>query len=64
MTAWGELDAPPYAEWHDSMMDDMEGRHLIVSLSHNEEERVEELCELAEVVPPTTFSHLMKKVVN
>lgn len=42
------------------MMDDVQCRDLIVSLSHDEEERVEEFCELAEKVPPATVSHLLR----
>jgi hypothetical protein len=46
------------AEWHDAMVDHVKGRHLIISFAHHEEYCVEELCELAEEVPPATSCHL------
>lgn len=58
MPAGCELDAPPDAEWHDPVVDDMQGGNLIVSLSHDEEECVEEFSKFAEEIPPTTVRHL------
>jgi hypothetical protein len=46
------------AEWHNSMVNDVQGRDLIISLPQDEEESVKELCEFAEIVPPGYYSHL------
>lgn len=48
-------------ERHDSVMNDVQGWNLIVAFPHDEEECVEELCELANVIPPTSFCHLTKE---
>jgi hypothetical protein len=38
------------ADRHDSMVDHMQRRHLVESFSHDKEECVKELSELAEVI--------------
>jgi len=45
VTARCELDAKPYTHRHDSVVNDVQGRHLIVFLTHNEKEGVEEFRE-------------------
>lgn len=52
-----ELDAPPHRGGHNSVVDDVQGGHLVVPLAHDEEERVKELGELGEEVPPTAVGH-------
>jgi hypothetical protein len=39
-------------------MNHVKRRDLIISLPQYEEERVKELCEFAEVVPPAYIRHL------
>lgn len=57
MATGSELDAPPDGHGHNSVVDDMECGHLVVSFAQHEEERVKELCELGEEVPPGACSH-------
>lgn len=45
------------AEWHHAVMYHMEGRYVPVLLSQQEKQRVEELCEFGDVVPPTSLRH-------
>lgn len=55
---WRKLNSPPDRRRHDAVMDDVQGRHLIVPFAHHEENRIEELGKLGEVVPPATGRHL------
>jgi len=64
VAAGRELDAPPDGHGHDAVVDHVQRGHLVVPLAHHEEERVEELGELGEVVPPATLSGLKRKGVN
>lgn len=61
MTARREFDAPPNGCWHQTMMDHMQCRHLIVTFAHHKEDGIEEFCELGKVVPPTAASHLYEE---
>lgn len=42
------------------MVDDVQGGHVLVLLPQDEEQRVEELGELGDVVPPARSRHLRK----
>ena len=57
VTAGAEADADPDAERHDAVVDDVQQRNVLVFLAQDEEERVEELGELGEVVPPGGVRH-------
>lgn len=57
VSSGSELNAPPDRRGHNSMVDDVQRGHLVVSLAHHEEERVEELGELGEEIPPTSGRH-------
>lgn len=46
------------AEGHDSVMNYVKNRDLVVSLSHYEEKCVEEFGKFAHKVPPTSCDHL------
>lgn len=52
-----ELDAEPHGHGHASVVNDVQRRHLTSFFAHHEEERIKELCELREVVPPTGVHH-------
>lgn len=58
MTAWSEFNAPPNGHWHQSVMDDMQCGHLIVTFAHHKENGIEEFSEFREIVPPATFGYL------
>lgn len=58
VAAGREFDAPPHRRGHDAVVDDVQRRHLVVPLSHHEEDGVEELGELGEEVPPASGRHL------
>ena len=47
----------PGEERHDAVVDDVKRRHVLELLPRQEEEGVEELCELAEEVPPRGRGH-------
>lgn len=53
----GELHAHPDAERHAPVVDHVQRAHMVVLLPQHEKERVEELCELGEVVPPAGAGH-------
>lgn len=57
VATWSELDAEPHGHGHASVMNDVQRRHLTSFFTHHKEERIEELCELREVVPPTRMHH-------
>lgn len=46
------------------MMDDMQCRDLIVTFAHHKEERIEELGELGEIVPPAAPCSLRGEMRN
>jgi hypothetical protein len=54
----------PNTKRHNSMMNHMKRRHLIIALSHDEEKCVEKFGELAKIIPPTSASHLKSKFIN
>lgn len=45
VTARREFNAPPNGNGHNSMVNDMQCGHLIISFSHYEEDCVKEFCE-------------------
>ena len=47
----------PCEEWHDAVVDDVEGADVVVLLPQDEEHGVEELGELGEEVPPRRVGH-------
>lgn len=57
VSSGGEFDAPPHGRRHNSVMNDVQSGHLVVAFAHNEEQRVKELGELREEVPPAPVSH-------
>ncbi len=54
---WHESARLPREEGHDTVVNDVQRRHVIKLLSRQEEEGVEELGELAEEVPPGGAGH-------
>ena len=54
---WHESASLPCKKWHDSVVDDVKGGHVVELLARQEEEGVEELGELAEEVPPGGTGH-------
>lgn len=61
VTSRGEFDSEPDAHWHHRVVDDVEGGNVVVFLSKNEENGVEELGELGNVVPPASSGGLQKQ---
>lgn len=61
VSTWGEFNAPPDRNGHNTMMNDMQCGDLIVSFAHHEEERIEELGELGEIVPPAAPCSLRRE---
>lgn len=61
MSTRGEFNAPPDRNGHNTMMNDMQCGYLIVSLAHHKEERIEELGELGEIVPPAAPCRLQRE---
>lgn len=57
VTTGGEFNSEPDGRRHDAVMDDVEGRDVTVLLSQHEEDRVRELGELGDVVPPAAPRH-------
>jgi len=57
MSAGGEANAEPYAHRHDTVVDDMQQRDMLLFLAQHEEERIEEFSELGEVIPPASVDH-------
>lgn len=57
VATWSELDAEPHGHGHATVVNDVQRRHLTSFFAHHEEERIEELRELGEVVPPTRVHH-------
>lgn len=56
VTTRSELNAPPTNGWHNAVVNDVQIGDLIKLFAQNEENSVEELGELAEIVPPTHVS--------
>ena len=50
------LEEDPGDHGHDGVVDHMQRRQLIVLLLQNHEERVHEVCELGEEIPPDNVS--------
>lgn len=61
MSTRGEFNAPPDRNGHNTMMNNMQCGDLIVSLAHHKEERIEELSELGEIVPPAAPCSLQRE---
>jgi len=57
MTAGSEANAEPHAHRHDTVVDDVQQRDVLLFLTQHEEERIEEFSELGEVVPPASVDH-------
>lgn len=53
-------------EWHDTVMNDMKCRHLIITFPQHEKECVEEFSKFTKIIPPTEVCHLeeIKQVIN
>jgi len=68
MTAGSEANAEPHAHRHDTVVDDVQQRDVLLFLTQHEEERIEEFSELGEVVPPASVDHpdghFVKGIVN
>lgn len=58
VAAGSEFHTPPNGGGHQTVMDDMQCGHLIVTLAHHKEHGVKEFGEFREEVPPATFSYL------
>jgi hypothetical protein len=52
------------AHWHDSVMNNMKRRHLIISFSHHKEECVDKFSKFADVIKPTSSGHLKSCFVS
>lgn len=57
VTTWGEFQSHPNAHWHNSMVNNVQRRHLVVFLPQDKEECVKEFRELGNVIPPTCPCH-------
>ena len=55
VTTREEFHTPPSGGWHDSVMDNVQSRDLIVFLTQHKENSVEKLGEFAEIVPPAAL---------
>ena len=55
-----KIHTPPNGDWHNSVMNNMQCGHLIVTFSHHKEYCVEKFGEFREVIPPASGSHLLK----
>ena len=54
---WNKSACLPSKEGHDTMVDYVKGWNVVKLFSRQKEEGVEELCELAEEVPPGSVGH-------
>jgi len=57
VTTGGEFHSHPDAHRHASVVDDMQGRHLLVLFPEYEKQRVEKFGEFRNIVPPARLSH-------
>ena len=57
VTTRGEFHTPPNSSRHDTVVNDVQCRDLIIFLTQNEEDSVEKLGELAEIIPPAKMGH-------
>jgi len=57
VTAGSEANAEPHAHRHDTVVHHVQQRDVLLFLAQHEEERIEEFCELGEVVPPASVDH-------
>lgn len=55
---WCKLQAHPHRERHAAVVDDVQRGHVLRFFAQNEEQRVKELGELGNVVPPAGRRHL------
>lgn len=47
-------------EWHDTVMNDMKCRHLIITFPQYKEECVKEFSKFTKIIPPTEICHLQE----
>ena len=57
MASTNKLEEEPNNDRHHGMVDNMEGGHLVVLVSHHHEEGVHEVSKLGEKVPPDCSCH-------
>lgn len=62
VTARQKLYAPPDRSWHNAVMCDVISVDKIKSFAENENESLEEVCELADEIPPRKDRHLKIKI--
>lgn len=63
-----ETNAEPNAHRHNTMVNNVQQRNMLILFAKNEEKRIKELGELGEVIPPTSVDHsdghIVKGIVN